>query len=104
VLNTLIIAGALHERGALGRLTVIRYETAVLDPADARAELARLVPEVSGLTASSLAAPPTEDMFATTTHKEDLTACLTAGDAGSSPFLGQAAREHVSRLDQRHGT
>lgn len=32
VLNTLIIAQALHERALAGEVAVIRYETAVLDP------------------------------------------------------------------------
>jgi formylglycine-generating enzyme required for sulfatase activity len=92
VLNSLIIASALHERGALDGLAVIRYETAVLDPAAARAALAGLVPEVPGFATHGVAAgPPAEDTFATTTHKEELTACLTAGEAGEvSTAAGRA--------------
>ena len=45
VLNSLIIASALHDRGAQDDLAVIRYEAAVLNPASARVPLARLVPE-----------------------------------------------------------
>jgi hypothetical protein len=82
VLNTLLIASALHERGTLDGLAVIRYETAVLDPAAARAELAQLVPEAPGFASPDAVAPDTaEDTFATTTRKEELTACLTAGEA-----------------------
>jgi hypothetical protein len=83
VLNTLILAGALHRRGHIGKLAVIRYETAVLHPAAARAELARLVPEVPGFTMSHGPAisAAAEDTFATSAHKTELTACLTAADA-----------------------
>ena len=45
VLNTLLIASALHQRGDGGKAEVIRYETSVLDPGAAHAALARLVPE-----------------------------------------------------------
>ena len=83
VLNTLILAGALHRCGYIGKLAVIRYETAVLHPAAARAELARLVPEVPGFTMSHGPAisAAAEDTFATSAHKTELTACLTAADA-----------------------
>jgi hypothetical protein len=80
VLNSLIIASALHDRGARDDLAVIRYEAAVLNPASARAPLARLVPEAPGFAAAPGApvAPAGEDTFATTTRKEELTACLSA--------------------------
>ncbi len=81
VLNSLLLATALHSRGS--GLAVIRYETAVLDPAAARAELARLVPEAPGFSSPEPAAPAAaEDTFATTTGKTELTAGLTAADAG----------------------
>jgi len=81
VLNTLLLATALHSCG-VGGLAVIRYETAVLDPAAVRAELARLVPEAPGLGSPEPAAPAAaEDTFATTTGKTELTAGLTAADA-----------------------
>jgi hypothetical protein len=81
VLNTLLLATALHSRDA-GGLAVIRYETAVLDPPAARAELARLVPEAPGFTSPEPPVPSAaEDTFATTTRKTELTACLTAADA-----------------------
>lgn len=81
VLNTLILADQVHRHD--GGLAVIRYETSVLDPAAARAELARLVPEAPGLTASDqmTVGAPSEDTFATTAHKTELTACLTAAEA-----------------------
>ena len=83
VLNTLLLARALQDRGSVGESAVIRYETAVLDPAAARAQLARLVPEAPGLgTLPGMAAAAAEDTFATTTHKTTLTACLTGADAG----------------------
>jgi hypothetical protein len=82
VLNTLLLATALHDRGDIGDLAVIRYEIAVLDPAAARTTLARLVPEAPGFTGAHATVPaPAEDTFATTTHKTELTACLTAADA-----------------------
>ena len=83
VLNTLLIAKALHDRGNVGDVPVIRYETAVLDPPAARAPLARLVPEAPGFAAvpGPAAAPTGEDTFATTARKEELTTCLTAADA-----------------------
>jgi hypothetical protein len=81
ILNTLLLAAALHCRDA-GRLPVIRYETAVLDPPAARAELARLVPEAPGLTSPDTAVPATgEDTFATNAHKTELTASLTSAEA-----------------------
>jgi hypothetical protein len=81
VLNTLLLATELHSRDVDG-LAVIRYETAVLDPPAARAELARLVPEAPGFTSPEPAVPAAaEDTFATTTRKAELTACLTAADA-----------------------
>jgi len=81
VLNTLLLATALHCRDA-GGLAVIRYETAVLDPAAARAELARLVPEAPGLTSPDPAVPATaENMFTTSVHKAELTVSLTPADA-----------------------
>jgi hypothetical protein len=81
VLNTLLLGAALHCRD-VGRLAVIRYETAVLDPAAARAELAGLVPEAPGLTSPDTAVPATgEDMFATSAHKTELTASLTSAEA-----------------------
>lgn len=81
VLNTLILADQVHRRG--GGPAVIRYETSVLDPAAARAELARLVPEAPGLAIPDQTAvgAPSEDTFATTEHKTELTACLTAAEA-----------------------
>jgi hypothetical protein len=83
VLNSLIIASALHDRGVRDDLAVIRYEAAVLNPASARVPLARLVPEAPGFAAAPGApvAPAGEDTFATTTRKEELTACLTAEGA-----------------------
>jgi hypothetical protein len=82
ILNTLLLAMALHDRGGDGELAVIKYETAVLDPAAARARLARLVPEAPGLGAlPGMAVTAAEDTFATTTHKTALTACLTGADA-----------------------
>lgn len=48
ILNTLILAAQLHDRAAAGRLIVIQYETAVLDPDTAAKELARLVPADPG--------------------------------------------------------
>ena len=47
ILNTLILARSMHRRSV--GLSVIRYETSVLDPAAACTELARLVPEVTWL-------------------------------------------------------
>lgn len=83
VLNTLILAGQMHRLGRVGELSVIRYETSVLDPAAARAELTRLAPEVACLTARhpAPAGAPAEDTFATNVHKAELTACLTAAEA-----------------------
>ena len=83
VLNSLIIASALHDRGVRDDLAVIRYEAAVLNPASARVPLARLVPEAPGFAAAPgpPAGPAGEDTFATTTRKEELTACLTAEGA-----------------------
>jgi hypothetical protein len=83
VLNTMLLAGELHRRGRAGGLAVIRYETAVLDPAAARAELARLVPETPGFATSHGGAggAAAEDTFATSALKTELTACLTAADA-----------------------
>jgi hypothetical protein len=70
VLNTLILAKALHDRSDADGIAVVRYETAVLDPAAARAPLARLVPETPGFAAPSGTTPAAaEDMFATTAHK-----------------------------------
>jgi formylglycine-generating enzyme required for sulfatase activity len=81
VLNTLLLAAAMHERPS-GTTVVIRYETSVLDPAVARAELARLVPESPGLIGSrDAAAPAGEDTFATTRAKTELTARLSEADA-----------------------
>jgi len=81
VLNTLLLATALHSRD-VGTLAAIRYETAVLDPPATRAELARLVPEALGFTSPEPAVPAAaDDTFATTTRKTELTACLTAADA-----------------------
>lgn len=83
VLNTLILAEQIHRRGHGQDPAVIRYETSVLDPAAARAELARLVPEVPDLRTPDGKArgPVGEDTFATTTAKTELTACLSAADA-----------------------
>jgi hypothetical protein len=84
VLNTLLIASALHQRGDAGKAEVIRYETSVLDPGAAHAALARLVPEAPRLT-SPHSGPPAgaaaDDTFATTAGKDDLTALLSAVDA-----------------------
>lgn len=81
VLNTLILASELHERGHAGT-PVIRYEAAVLNPAAARATLARLVPDVPDLAAPPAAAhSAAEDTFATTTRKTELIALLSPGDA-----------------------
>jgi hypothetical protein len=80
VLNTLILASELHDRG--GGLAVVPYETAVLAPGAARAALARLVPE-----APDLAVPPggvpgaADDTFATTAAKTELAAFLREQDA-----------------------
>lgn len=83
VLNTLIIASELQERGALEEIEVIRYETSVLDPAASRQALARLVPEAPGLgSAGPAGSVPADDTFATTTRKETLPAGLTAAEAG----------------------
>ena len=80
ILNTLLLATALHSRS--GGLAVIRYETAVLDPAAACTELARLVPEAPGFgTAEPAAHAAAEDTFATITGKTQLTAGLTAANA-----------------------
>jgi hypothetical protein len=103
VLNTLLIASALHERGDAGGIEVIRYETAVLDPAAAHVALARLVPEAPGLTVphgdSPDAAVAADDTFATTTAKDDLIACLDEMDAEeigtATVFALSAGREAV---------
>jgi hypothetical protein len=80
ILNTLLLATALHSRS--GRLAVIRYETAVLDSAAARSELARLVPEAPAFGSVEPAAPAAaENTFATTTGKTELTAGLTTANA-----------------------
>lgn len=95
VLNSLIIASALHGRGVRDDLAVIRYEAAVLNPASARVPLARLVPEAPGFAAAPgpPAGPAGEDTFATTTRKEELTACLTAEGAGE---IGAATASALS--------
>ena len=84
ILNTLLIANALHQRG--DKAEVIRYETSVLDPGAAHAALARLVPEAPRLTAPRSGPPAgtaaADDTFATTAGKDDLTALLSASDAG----------------------
>lgn len=77
VLNTLLLANALHDRGEAGGLVVIRYETAVLDPVAARAWLARVVPEAPCFTSTPRKVTPAEDTFTTTRPKTELTACLT---------------------------
>jgi hypothetical protein len=93
VLNTLLLATALHDRNS-GGLAVIGYETAVLDPAAARATLARLVPEAPGFTAApGTVVANVEDTFATTVHKTELTACLTVADA---ELVGDAAARALS--------
>jgi transcriptional regulator with XRE-family HTH domain len=86
VLNTLLLASALHQRGDGGKAEVIRYETSVLDPSAAHAALARLVPEAPRLTAPH-GGPPAgttagDDTFATAAGKQELTAFLSAADAG----------------------
>lgn len=82
ILNTLLLANALHDRSS-GELAVIRYETAVLHPAAARSQLARLIPEAPGpgVLPGMATTAAAEDTFATTTHKSALTACLTSTDA-----------------------
>ncbi len=82
VLNTLLIASALHQRGDGGKAEVIRYETSVLDPGAAHAALARLVPEAPSLTAPHGVTAAGDDTFATAAGKDDLTAFLSAADAG----------------------
>ncbi|MGH3300532.1 MAG: hypothetical protein ACRDOK_02420 [Streptosporangiaceae bacterium] len=85
VLNTLILAGELHSRGGRGELAVIRYETAVLDPEAAGRELRHAVPEVPGLGAWGGSLPERragDSTFATDIYKDELTACLTAAEAG----------------------
>ena len=107
VLNTLILAGALHRCGYIGKLAVIRYETAVLHPAAARAELARLVPEVPGFTMSHGPAisAAAEDTFATSAHKTELTACLTAADAEEIGAAVAGALPPAARpFPAQHGT
>jgi hypothetical protein len=83
VLNTLLLADALYQRDHAVELAVIRYETAVLDPAAVRAELAWLVPEAPGFTApgGAPASAAGEDTFATNVVKTELTARLTVADA-----------------------
>lgn len=85
VLNTLLIANALHQRGDVGRTEVIRYETSVLDPGAVHAALARLAPAAPRLTASHGGSPSgaaaADDTFATATGKDDLTAFLSGADA-----------------------
>jgi hypothetical protein len=103
VLNSPLLATALHSRG-VGGLAVIRYETAVLDPAAARAELARLVPEAPGFSSPEPAAPAAaEDTFATTTGRAELIAGLTAADAseiGAAVDRALSAGRH--RLTTQH--
>jgi hypothetical protein len=80
VLNTLLVAAALHERP--GGFEVIRYETSVLEPAAAHATLARLVPEAPALDgAPAGGGSSADDTFATTTAKDDLVACLDEAGA-----------------------
>ena len=99
ILNTLLLAKALHERRGAGGIEVLRYEAAVLDPAAAHAALARLVPEAPGLAdlhgASPDAAAAADDTFATTTGKTGLTAGLDAADAE------EVARGDGRRPDRR---
>ena len=85
VLNTLLLAAGLHEHGGDSGVAVIHYETAVLDPGAARASLATLVPEAPGFRTvpGHAGAAATEDTFATTTPKGELTACLDDTDAGA---------------------
>jgi hypothetical protein len=85
VLNTLLLADGLHEHGGDSGVAVIHYETAVLDPGAARASLATLVPEAPGFRTvpGHAGAAATEDTFATTTPKGELTACLDDTDAGA---------------------
>jgi hypothetical protein len=85
VLNTLLLADALCERGDAARTEVIRYEASVLDPGAVHAALARLVPEAPCLTSPGSRSPSgaaaADDTFATTTGKDDLTALLSDADA-----------------------
>jgi hypothetical protein len=91
VLNSLIIAKALHEHSGAARIEVIRYETSVLDPVAAHAALARLVPEAPVLGAVAGASLGTaDDTFATTTGKDELTACLD--EAGAEEIGAATAR------------
>jgi hypothetical protein len=89
ILNTLLIASALHERGDASETEVIRYEAAVLDPAAAHASLARLVPEAHGLGGLHSGFHSTDaaddNTFATTTGKSELTA-----------YLDEAGREEIA--------
>jgi UTP-glucose-1-phosphate uridylyltransferase len=82
VLNTLLLANGLRGRDQAAGFTLIRYETAVLDSAAARASLARLVPEAPGFRAvDDEGSAATEDTFATNTGKIGLAACLDLPDA-----------------------
>jgi hypothetical protein len=80
VLNTLLIASALHERGDAAGIEVIRYETSVLDPDATHATLARLVPEAPRLAGAHGHFPGVgatgDETFATTAGKDGLIACL----------------------------
>lgn len=80
VLNILLLASAMHDRDA-GLTAVIRYETSVLDPDAARAELSRLIPEAPGLISAGSPGPSAEGTFTTTAGKTELTASLSAEDA-----------------------
>jgi hypothetical protein len=95
VLNTLLIASALHQRCDAGQPEVIRYETSVLDPGAAHAVLTRLVPETPSLTATYGGLPAGtavgDDTFATTAAKDDLTALLSAADAAEVSAAAERA-------------
>jgi formylglycine-generating enzyme required for sulfatase activity len=77
LLNTMLLANGLRDRGEADGLVVIRYETAVLHPDAVRASLARVVPRAPGFGAPpGEVTPVAEETYATTNHKRQLSACL----------------------------
>jgi hypothetical protein len=77
VLNTLLLARGLCDRGEAEGLVVIRYETAVLYPDAVRASLARVVPRAPGFgSPPGEVTPAAEETYATTNHKTQLNAWL----------------------------
>jgi hypothetical protein len=81
VLNTLLLAGSLHDRAGSVGLTVIGYEAAVLDPGAARNSLARVVPGAPDLAGSRNGGTAVaDDTFSTAARKTNLTVCLSPAD------------------------